>query len=85
MYSFLSESRPMTLPKTFTKAQLCAVLTDINGTPCSLYRLKYIFLTEQFIQEGLNLSWNQYCRIREFTPDQTEKIIVHLKLNPDDI
>lgn len=85
MYQIVTQSRPMTLPKTFTKSQLCEILTDINGTPCSLYRLKYIFLTEQFIQQELNLSWNEYGRIREFTPAQTERIILHLKLKPDDL
>lgn len=85
MYSIVSQSRPMTLPKTFTKAQLCQVLTDINGVPCSHYRLKKVFLTGIFIQEELKLSWQEYRRIKEFTPDQTEKIILHLKLKPDDM
>lgn len=85
MYSVVQQNNSNTLPKTFTKAQLCAILTDINGTPCSLYRLKYIFLTEQFIREKLLLTWYEFSRIREFTPDQTEKIIEHLKLKPDDI
>lgn len=78
-------TKPITLPKTFTKAHLCQILRDINGIPCSLYRLKYIFLTEKFIMNDLKLTWNEYSRIKEFTPEQTELIILHLKLKPDDI
>lgn len=76
---------PMTLPKTLTKAQLCRILSDIDGIPCSPYRLKFIFLGERFITDQLGITWYDYSRIKEFTPAQTEKIVEYLKIRVEDM
>lgn len=75
--------------RLITKKKLCEVLDCTYNTgrvyAPNNYKLRKFFMTDQFINEKLGISIEEYNRIRVFTLEQTRTIVKEFKITMQEL